>query len=176
MLVTMATSEERKIANLARIKEIMEKIENTTNDLDLLVELNRLINKQYSLSLKWHTIVFKSEIDSSLLRLENIRRKEIEIANKRRRSRKEPKEGLKEVYYDSSEIPNAFKLDYCLVYDAEKNQYKWLKYNRSEREDIFVIPKSMIGEYSLKWSEDVKQKWGEDKIGQAELLERSLCN
>jgi hypothetical protein len=34
----------------------------------------------------------------------------------------------------------------------------------------------MIGEYRLKWSEEVKQKWGEDKIGQAELLERSLYN
>ena len=59
----MVTSQERQKANLARMKEIMEEIENTTNDFDLIVELHRLLRKQYPLSLKWHMIVFKSEVD-----------------------------------------------------------------------------------------------------------------
>lgn len=172
----MATSKERQRANLARMKEIMAKIENTTNDFDIIAELHRLLRKQYSQSLKWHMIVFKSEVDSCLWHLENIRKKEIEIEKRKRRSRKEPKEGLKEVYYDSSEIPSAFKLDYYMVYDAEGNQYKWLKCTLNARANIFAIPKSMIGECKLRWSEEAEQKWGEDKIGQIELMERSICN
>ena len=34
----------------------------------------------------------------------------------------------------------------------------------------------MIGNGKLQWSEAVKQKWGEDTIGQTELLERELYN
>jgi hypothetical protein len=32
----------------------------------------------------------------------------------------------------------------------------------------------MIGDGKLQWSEEVKQKWGEDNIGKRELLERSI--
>jgi hypothetical protein len=174
----MVTSGERQKANLARMKETMEEIENTTNDFDLIVELRRLLRKQYPLSLKWHLIVFKNEVDNSLWHLEDIRKEEIAIARRRRRSRKEPKEGLKQVYYESTDIPTAFKLDYYIVYDAEANQFKWLKYSTSgnPRANVFAIPKSMIGEGKLQWSEETKQKWGEDKIGQRELLERGINN
>jgi len=174
----MATSRERQRANLARMKEIMEEIENTTNDFDLITELHRLLKRQYPLSLRWHMIVFKNEVESSLWHLEDIRKEEIEIARRRRRSRKEPEEGLKQVYYKYSEIPSAFKLDYYMVYDAEANQYKWLKCSTpgNPRANVFAIPKSMIEEGRLHWSEEVKQKWGEDSIGQRELLERSINN
>ena len=174
----MVTSRERQKANLARMKELMKEIENTTNDFELIAELQRLLRRQYSLSLKWHMIVFKSEIESSLWHLEDIRKEEIEIAKRKRKPRKELEEGLKQVYYKYSEIPNAFKLDYYMVYDAKANQYKWLKCStpRNPRANVFAIPKSMIGEGKLKWSEEVKQKWGEDSIGKRELLERDILN
>lgn len=174
----MATSRERQRANLARMKEIMEEIENTTNDFDLIAELHKLLKRQYPLSLKWHVIVFKNEVESSLWHLEDIRKEEIEIARRRRRSKKEPEEGLKQVYYKYFEIPDAFKFDYYMVYDAGANQYKWLKCSTTgnPRANVFTIPKSMIGESRLRWSEEVKQKWGEDSIGQRELLERSINN
>ncbi|KKG16658.1 hypothetical protein EO97_00430, partial [Methanosarcina sp. 2.H.T.1A.15] len=64
------------------------------------------------------------------------------------------------------------------VYDAETNQYKWLKCStpRNTRAKVFTIPISMIGEYKLQWSEEMKQKWGEDSIGQRELVERTINN
>jgi hypothetical protein len=34
----------------------------------------------------------------------------------------------------------------------------------------------MIGDGKLHWSEEVKRKWGEDNIGQQELLEKSILN
>ncbi|MHC1754257.1 MAG: hypothetical protein AB9861_02290 [Methanosarcina sp.] len=174
----MVTSQERQRANLARMKEIMEEIENTTNDSDLIAELSELLRKQYPLSLKWHLIMFKSEVERSLRYLEDIRKEEIKVTNGKGRQRKEPKGGLKQVYYKSSEIPGAFKLDYCIVYDAEKNQYKWLKCStpRNTRAKVFTIPISMIGEGKLQWSEEMKQKWGEDSIGQRELGERAINN
>lgn len=174
----MVTSQERQRANLARMKEIMEEIESTTNDSDLIAELNELLRKPYSLSLKWHIIMFKSEVERSLRYLEDIRKEELKITSGKNRQRKEPKGGLKQVYYKSSEIPSAFKLDYCIVYDAEKNQYKWLKCStpRNTRAKVFTIPISMIGEDKLQWSEEIKQKWGEDSIGQRELGERAINN
>ncbi|MCC4769261.1 hypothetical protein FXV91_03280 [Methanosarcina sp. DH2] len=174
----MVTSQERQRTNLARMKEIMEEIESTTNDSDLIAELNELLRKPYSLSLKWHIIMFKSEVERSLRYLEDIRKEELKITSGKSRQRKEPKGGLKQVYYKSSEIPSAFKLDYCIVYDAEKNQYKWLKCStpRNTRAKVFTIPISMIGEDKLQWSEEMKQKWGEDSIGQKELGERAINN
>lgn len=174
----MVTSQERQRANLARMKEIMEEIESTTNDSDLIAELNELLRKPYSLSLKWHIIMFKSEVERSLRYLEDIRKEELKITSGKNRQRKEPKGGLKQVYYKSSEIPSAFKLDYCIVYDAEKNQYKWLKCStpRNTRAKVFTIPISMIAEDKLQWSEEMKQKWGEDSIGQRELGERAINN
>ena len=174
----MVTSQERQRANLARMKEIMEEIESTTNDSDLIAELNELLRKPYSLSLKWHIIMFKSEVERSLRYLEDIRKEELKVTSGKNRQRKEPKGGLKQVYYKSSEIPSAFKLDYCIVYDAEKNQYKWLKCStpRNTRAKVFTIPISMIGEDKLQWSEEIKQKWGEDSIGQRELGERAINN
>ena len=86
------------MTNLARMKEVMKEIESTTNDFDLIAELRRLLRKQYSQSLKWHMIVFKSEVDRSLWYLEDIRKEEIEIEKRKRRRRKEPKEGLNQVY------------------------------------------------------------------------------
>ncbi|MDY9925123.1 hypothetical protein [Methanosarcina sp.] len=174
----MVTSQERQRANLARMKEIMEEIESTTNDSDLIAELNELLRKPYSLSLKWHIIMFKSEVERSLRYLEDIRKEELKITSGKNRQRKEPKGGLKQFYYKSSEIPSAFKLDYCIVYDAEKNQYKWLKCStpRNTRAKVFTIPISMIAEDKLQWSEEMKQKWGEDSIGQRELGERAINN
>jgi hypothetical protein len=174
----MVTSRERQKANLARMKEIMEEIENTTNDCDLIAELHRLLKRQYPLSLKWHLIVFKSEVEHSLWHLEGIRKEEIEIAKRKRKIKTKLEESLKQVYYKYSDIPSAFKLDYYMVYDIERNQYKWIKLNTSgnPRVNIFAIPKSMIGEGKLQWSEEVKQKWGEDSIGQSELMERSILN
>lgn len=174
----MATSQERQKANLARMKELMEEIESTTDDFELIAELHGLLRKPYSLSLKWHMIVFKSEVDRSLWYLEDIRKEEIEIERRKRRRRKEPKEGPKQVYRKSSEILSALRLDYHMAYDAETNQYKWLKCSTSRniRANVFAIPKSMIGVYKLQWSEDAKRKWGEDNIGQTELLERGIQN
>jgi len=176
LAIVMVTSRERQRANLARMKKIMEEIESTTNDSDLIVELNELIKKQYSLSLKWHMVIFKSEVERSLRYLEDIRKEEAKITGGKQR--KEPKGGLKQVYYKSSDVPSAFKLDYCLVYDTEKNQYKWLKCStpRNTRAKVFTIPISMIGEHKLQWSEEAKQKWGEDSIGQRELAERPISN
>ncbi|AKB78723.1 hypothetical protein MSHOH_2240 [Methanosarcina horonobensis HB-1 = JCM 15518] len=174
----MVTSEARQKANLSRMKELMDEIENTTNDSALIAELNELLRKNYSLSLKWHLIIFKSEVERSLRYLEDIRKEEVKIASKSRKLGKELKEGPKQVYYKSSEIPSAFKLDYCLVYDTNINQYKWLRCNtpRNTRAKVFTIPKSMIGEYRLQWSEETKQKWGEDNIGQMELWEKAINN
>jgi hypothetical protein len=178
LAIAMVTSQDRQRANLARMKEIMKEIENTTNDSALIAELNELLRKQYPLSLKWHLIMFKSEVERSLKYLEDIRKEEIKVTSVKRRQRKEPKGGLKQVYYKSSEIPGAFKLDYCIVYDTEKNQYKWLKCStpRNTRAKVFTIPISMIGEGKLQWSEEMKQKWGEDSIGQRELGERAINN
>jgi hypothetical protein len=170
----MVASKERQKANLTRIREILEEIESTTNDFDLIVELNALLKKPYPLSLKWHTIVFKSEIDRSLWYLEDIRKEEIEMEKAKKRQRREPKEGLKQVYYNFSEIPSAFRLNYHMVYDAVKNQHKWLECNtpRDRRANVFKMPKSMIGDGKLQWSEEIKQKWGEDNIGKREILEK----
>lgn len=178
LAIAMVTSEARQRANLNRMKQLMEEIENTTNDYALIAELNELLKKHYSLSLKWHLIIFKSEVEKSLKFLEDIRKKEVKIASKGRKHGKEPKEGLKEVYYRSSEIPDAFKLDYCLIYDTDINQYKWLRCNtpRNTRAKVFTIPKSMIGADRLQWSEEAKQKWGEDIIGQMEHVERAINN
>ena len=79
----MATSRERQKANLARMKRIMEEIESTTDDYDLIVELQELLRKPYPLSLKWHMIVFKSEIERSLWYLEDIRKEEIKLEKER---------------------------------------------------------------------------------------------
>ncbi len=178
VLITMATSRERQKVNLARIKEILQEIENTTNDSELIVELHRLLRRQYPLSLKWHTIVFRSEVENCLWHLEGIRKEECEIAKRRRKPRKDPEEGLKQAYYDYSEIPSAFKPDFYMVYDSKSNRYKWIRYNASRnlRANVFAIPKSMIGDGKLHWSEEVKRKWGEDNIGQQELLEKSILN
>jgi len=172
----MATSQERQKANLARIKRVMEEIESTTDDCNLIAELHELLRKPYSLSLKWHMIVFKSEVDRSLWYLEDIRKEEIEIEKRKRRKGKEPKEELNQVSCKFSEAVSAFKLDYQMVYDAKANQYKLSKsgVSRNTRANIFAIPKSMIGNGKLQWSEAVKQKWGEDNIGQRELLERGI--
>jgi len=174
----MATSQERQKANLARIKKVMEEIESTTDDFDLIAELHELIKKPYSLSLKWHMIVFKSEIDRSLWYLEDIRKEEIEIEKWKRRRGKEPEEELTEVHCKFSEILSAFRLDYQMVYDTKANQYKLSKsgVSRITRANVFAIPKSMIGDYKLQWSDAVRQKWGEDNIGQRELMERGICN
>lgn len=178
MAIAMVTSQERQRSNLSRMKEIMEKIENTTNDSDLIAELKELLRKQYPLSLKWHMIIFRSEVDRSLRYLEEIRKEEAKVTGGKHKQRKEPKGGLKQVYYKPPEIPGAFKLDYCIAYDAETNQYKWLKCStpRNTRAKVFTIPISMIGEYKLQWSEEMKQKWGEDSIGQRELVERAINN
>jgi hypothetical protein len=172
----MATSQERQKANLARIKRVMEEIESTTNDYSLIAELHELLRKPYSLSLKWHMIVFKSEIDKSLWYLEDIRREEIEIEKKTRRKGKELKEESNQANCKFSDTVSAFKLDYQMVYDAKANQYKLSKsgFSKNTRANIFAIPKSMIGEGKLQWGEEVKQKWGEDNIGKRELLERGI--
>jgi len=172
----MATSQERQKANLVRIKRVMEEIESTTNDCNLIAELHELLRKPYSLTLKWHMIVFKSEIDKSLWYLEDIRREEIEIEKRKRRKGKELKEESNQTNCNFSEAVSAFKFDYQMVYDAKENQYKLSKSGvpRNTRENIFAIPKSMIGDSKLQWSEEVKQKWGEDNIGKRELLERSI--
>ena len=178
LAIAMVTSQERQRANLDRMKKIMEEIESTTNDSDLIAELNELLRKQYPLSLKWHVVMFKSEIDRSLGYLEDIRKEEVKVMGGRQKQKREPKGGLKQVYYKSSEIPGAFKLDYCMAYDAETNQYKWLKCStpRNTRAKVFTIPISMIGDGKLQWSEEIKQKWGEDSIGQRELVERAINN
>ncbi|AAM05772.1 predicted protein [Methanosarcina acetivorans C2A] len=176
LAIAMVTSKERQRANLARMKRIMKEIESTQNDSDLIAELNVFLKKQYPLSLKWHMIIFKSEVERSLKYLDDIRKEEAKILGGRQK--KEPKGGLKQVYYKSSDVPRAFKLDYCLVYDSEKNQYKWLRCStpRNSRAKVFTIPISMIGEYKLYWSEEAKQKWGEDSIGERELAERAINN
>lgn len=178
LAIAMVTSEARQRANLNRMKQLMDEIENTTNDSTLIVELNELLKKHYPLSLKWHLIIFKSEVERSLRFLEDIRKEEVKIASRSRKQGKEPKEGPKEVYYKSSEVPSAFKLDYCLVYDTDINQYKWLRCNtpNNTRAKVFTIPKSMIGEDRLQWSEEAKHKWGEDSIGQMEQVERAINN
>lgn len=176
--IAMVTSEARQRANLKRMKEVMKEIENTTDDSALIVELKELLQKNYPLSLRWHMIIFKSEVERSLRFLEDIRKEEMKITSKNRKQGKELKEDLKQVYYKSSEIPSAFKLHYCLVYDADIDQYKWLRCNtpKNTRAKVFTIPKSMIGEDRLHWSEETKQKWGEDRIGQMELVERAINN
>lgn len=178
MLIVMVTSQERQKANLTKMKKVMEEIENTTDDSYLIAELHELLKKPYSLSLKWHIIVFKSEIDKSLWYLEDIRKEEIEIEKMKRRKGKDPKEGLKQGNCKFSEAVSAFKLDHQMVYDPKTSKYKLSKsgVSRTTRENIFAIPKSMIGDGKLQWSEAVKQKWGEDTIGQTELLERELYN
>jgi hypothetical protein len=174
----MATSQERQKTNLTRMKRVMDEIESTTDDYDLIAELHELLRKPYPLSLKWHMIVFKSEVDRSLWYLEDIRKEEIEIEKRRRRKGKEPKEEPNEVSYKFSDIVSAFKLDYQMMYDIKANKYKLSKsvVSRNTRANIFAIPKSMIGDGKLQWSEAVKQKWGEDNIGKRELMERGICN
>jgi ribosomal protein S24E len=178
LAIAMVTSEVRQRANLNRMKELMEAIENTTNDSALIIELKELLRKNYPLSLKWHLIIFKSEVERSLKYLEDIRKEEVKIASRHRKLGKEAKEGPKQVYFKSSDIPTEFKLDYCLVYDTDIDQYKWLKCNtpKNTRAKVFTIPKSMIGDVRLKWSEETKQKWGEDRIGQMEMVERAINN
>jgi hypothetical protein len=178
MLVVMATSQERQKANLARMKRVMEDIESTTDDYDLIAELHELLKKPYSLSLKWHMIVFKNEVDRSLWYLEDIRKEEIENEKRKQKRGKEPQEEFNQVNGKFSDIVRAFKLDYQMVYDTKANKYKWSKSGVSlnTRANIFAIPKSMIGDGKLQWSEAVKQKWGEDNIGQRELLEKGICN
>jgi len=160
MLVVMATSQERQKANLARMRQIMEEIESTTDDYNLITELHELLRKPYSLSLKWHMIVFKNEVDRSLWYLEDIRKEEIEVEKRKRRRGKEPDEEPDQVNCTFSEILSAFRTEV----------------SRTTRANVFAIPKSMIGECKLQWSDAVKQKWGEDNIGQRELLERGICN
>lgn len=174
----MATSQERQKANLARMKKVMEEIESTTDDFDLIAELHELLRKSYSLSLKWHMIVFKSEVDRSLWYLEDIRKEEIEIEKLKRRRGKEPEEELTQTQCTFSEILSAFRHGYQMVYDAKVNQYKLSqsRVSRITRANVFAIPKSMIGDYKLRWSDEVRQKWGEDTIGQRELMERGICN
>lgn len=174
LAIPMVTSEARQRTNLNRMKQLMEEIENTTDDFFFIDELKELLKKQYPLSLKWHLIIFKSEVERSLRFLEDIRKEEAKTVSRSRKQGKEPQE----VYYKSSEIPSAFKLDYCLVYDTEIDQYKWLRCNtpRNTRTKVFTIPKSMIGEDRLQWSEEAKQKWGEDSIGQMEQVERAVNN
>ncbi len=176
--IAMATSQERQRTNLDRMKEIMEEIESTTNDSNLIAELNELLKRQYPRSLKWHMVIFKSEIARSLEYLEDIRKEEVKATGGRQKQRKDSKGELKEVYYNSSEIPGPFKLDYSIVYDAETNKYKWLKCStpRNTRAKVFTIPISMIGDGKLQWGEEMKQKWGEDSIGQRELVERAVNN
>jgi hypothetical protein len=173
----MVTSQERQKANLAKMKKVMEEIESTTDDSDLIAELHELLRKPYSLSLKWHMIVFKNEIDRSLWYLEDIRKEEIAEKAKRRKG-KDPKEELNQTNCKFSEVISAFKLDHQMVYDPKTNKYKLSKsgISRTTRENIFAIPKSMIGDGKLQWSEEVKRKWGKDTIGQTELLERDLYN
>ncbi|AKB52045.1 hypothetical protein MSBRW_2792 [Methanosarcina barkeri str. Wiesmoor] len=174
----MVTSQERQKANMAKMKRIMEEIENTTDDSDLIAELQEYLRKPYSLSLKWHMIVFKSEVDRSLWYLEDIRKEEIEMEKIKRRKGKDPKEELNSGNCKFSKTVRAFKLDHQMVYDPKTNKYKLSKsgISRTTRENIFAIPKSMIGDGKLQWSETVKQKWGEDTIGKTELMERGLCN
>jgi len=75
--------------------------------------------------LKWHLIIFKSEVERSLRFLEDIRKEEVKIAGRSRKQGKEPKEGPKEVYYKSSEVPSAFKLSIIVWYMIlNMNQYK----------------------------------------------------
>lgn len=178
LAIAMVTSQERQRANLDKMKKIMEEIECTTNDSDLIAELNELLSKQYSLSLKWHIVLFKSEIARSLGYLEDIRKEEAKATGGRPKQRKDSKGEFEQVDYNSSEIPGAFKLDSSIVYDAETNQYKWLKCStpRNTRAKVFTIPISMIGDGKLFWSEEIKQKWGEDSIGQKELVERAINN
>ncbi|WP_243685099.1 hypothetical protein [Methanosarcina barkeri] len=92
----------------------------------------------------------------------------------KRRKGKDPKEELNQVKCKFSEAVSEFKLDHQMVYDPKTNKYKLSKsgISRTTRENIFAIPKSMIGDDKLQWSEAVKQKWGEDTIGRAELLEK----
>lgn len=174
--VIMVTSQERQKANLAKMKRIMEAIESTTDDSDLIVELQEYLRKPYSLSLKWHMIVFKSEVDKSLWYLEDIRKEEIEIEKMKRRKGKDPKEELNQVKCKFSEAVSAFKFDHQMIYDPKTNKYKLSKsrISRTTRENIFAIPKSMIGDDKLQWSEAIKQKWGEDTIGKTELMEKGL--
>lgn len=174
----MATSQERQKANLARMKRIMEEIENTTDDYGLIAELQELLRKPYSLSLKWHIIVFKSEIDRSLWYLEDIRKEEIEIEKRKRRRGKEIGEDSNQVNCKLSEVLSSIGLDSQMIYDTKSNKYKLSKsrISRTMRANIFAIPKSMIGDFKLQWSDAVKQIWGEDNIGQRELLERGICN
>jgi len=174
----MATSRERQKANLARMKRIMEEIESTTDDYDLIVELQELLRKPYPLSLKWHMIVFKSEIERSLWYLEDIRKEEIKLEKRKRRRGKEIDEKSNRFNCKFSEKLSSIGLDSQMVYDAKSNKYKLSKsvVSRTSRANVFAIPKSMIGEYKLQWSDEVKQIWGEDTIGKRELLERGICN
>lgn|SRR5665647_435619 len=163
----MVSSEERQKANLARMKEIMEEIGRTTDDFALIVELKELLRKRYPLSSKWLWDIFKIELDSSLMRLGYVRKKEIEKASSRRRKRREPDGGIKQVYSSYKEIPRAYRNDYYMVCDTETNHDTWVKINKREttRSNVFNIPKSIIGEDRLHWSEELKEDWGEDHTG-----------
>jgi hypothetical protein len=174
----MATSRERQRANLARMKRIMEEIENTTDDYNLIVELRELLRKPYPLSLKWHMIVFKSEIERSLWYLEDIRKEEIKLEKRKRRRGKETGEKSNQILCKFSEKLSSIGLDSQMVYDVKSNKYKSSKsvVSRTRRANIFAIPKSMIGEFNLQWSDEVKLIWGEDNIGKRELIERGICN
>lgn len=173
----MVTSKEREKANLTRMKRIMEKIESTADDSDLIAELYELLRMPYPSSLKWHSMVFKNEVDKSLWYLEDIRREEIEIEKMNPGQRKESNGDTDQVNCKFSEILSAFRFGQQMVYDAKSDQYKLSKskVSRITRSNVFAIPKSMIGNGRLQWSETVKQKWGEDNIGQRELLERGIC-
>lgn len=46
LAISMVTSEARQKANLSRMKELMDEIENTTNDSALIAELNELLRKK----------------------------------------------------------------------------------------------------------------------------------
>ncbi|WP_243685100.1 hypothetical protein [Methanosarcina barkeri] len=91
----MVTSQERQKANLAKMKRIMEVIESKTDDSDLIAELQEYLRKPYSLSLKWHMIVFKSEVDRSLWYLEDIRKEEIEMEKNEAKEGKRSKRRIK---------------------------------------------------------------------------------
>lgn len=173
----MSTSKGKEKANLARMKKVMEEIEKTTDDFDLIKELHELLTISYPSSLKWHIIVFKNEVDKSLWYLEDIRREELEIEKMNPGQRIGSNDELSQVS-KFSEILNAFRFGHKMVYDTESSQYKLskLKASRITRSNVFEIPKSMIGDGKLQWSEAVKQKWGEDTIGQRESLERGICN
>ena len=162
----MVTSDERQKANMARMNCIMEEIGRTQDDFALIVELQELLRKRYPLSSKWLWGIFKIELKSSLMRLDYVRKKEIEEASGRRK-RREPPGGLKQVYSSYKEIPKAYRNDYYMECDTETNHNTWIKMTKREttRTNVFDLPKSMIGDDRLHWSEELKEQWGDDLSG-----------